>query len=1296
MKKSVYVTAFLAVMLSFGMLMGGGCTVATSSDSGESVPDAPAPDVPAPEGPASGKNETEPVAPAVIVEEETPSAARTFVFGTAAGSGNATRVDSDAAYSDSVGYGFDGTVTVGENTVTGSNFQFCAKVNNGNYKVTVVTSATTVLSEVLPESITYTDASGNTAVYKCPHITGIERGVTANTASTFSVAVCDGVMNLKFIGENVSVSSVLYEPIFLTARAKPYLIAIGDSTAYINDSKKKQCAWGPCIAKKYVQLPSEIDGFVNCALGGADAITIYNGGVHKGTKWGITEALLNVRPGDYVTVNIGINNNQKFDLAGQKDIVSDSRNAQLPVFEKYAVEGILQRGGIPVIATITPYGDEGLFYAADTKVPADTYAGGKLYKAGATVPAGTWHNSRHDNQFNKNLLTIADIYGIQVIDLGMYGEQFLTENKVTTADIKTTWYSDNNHYQRAFGEVLANYITKSVVEMMNCTYVNPYSEELLAANAVAASADEGGAGGNSGSTVQPAAERTVPKGFTEIFKEDYSSATAETCGWNGFLGKHDVARGKINVTDGYVTLSGSEDKSANGVFFASYAGGKSSLPTVADGKDFYVSFDIQFCNGNKSSSTFVLSNAAGSGLDLGKSPQWGNVNLANCLLLLRQTAANGDTWKVFDSDAITVKLNLMSWYTFAVSRIDSATHLVITERDSGKIVIDDYVENSATTKGGFGEIQLATGVVKDKTSFCFDSFILGEGSNNGKVPGMKTVSHSVTFDANGGIITASTKKQTVTITKFEDEEITEAELTKPLTSAEVLGLQRASYDFVGWATSASATTATYTDGQSVAITSDMTLYAVWEYDDMTALLDIASVNTGTASSFSKQIQIDTQDAAVRDGIVNADYDVDETALQAKLDEFDAENDVQPYIIARAKTKTDASGAVTQKWVLIYGAAAGSKSGQTLYIPAGYNANNSFDVINYALSQLPAKRSEKYKLLIDSDVYSGESSNAKNSFPQATAYIYAIDVPSYTILDFNGHALVGNNSNPGGVVPLSMARAKCISVRNLTIKGVGRYGIWCQACDNVVFDTINMELTNCGVGLRIADRLVDEWSYNVYVDNIKATGGKDNIVETNYVDGIYVGTIEATDVPDCALLFNRTTNGIVGTVRGTRCSPRSSNGVYAAFRCANYVGPNIHVHNVIANSCGRGFFSVSANHDITIDYLESNDSYKQAALIQDTQNLVIKSGKLTATKRGQGGPAIEFGKDSKGGPLTVMNNVIKNVTISGYDKIVTCSSSDYLTFINCNAGKDISLGGTHSKVVASEAALAANTTADSVA
>ena len=73
--------------------------------------------------------------------------------------------------------------------------------------------------------------------------------------------------------------------------------------------------------------------------------------------------------------------------------------------------------------------------------------------------------------------------------------------------------------------------------------------------------------------------------------------------------------------------------------------------------------------------------------------------------------------------------------------------------------------------------------------------------------------YTVSFNANGGTGTVASP-----ITKVVGQS-----LTLPTNT-----LKRTDYKFLGWATSASATTPEYTDGEAITVMEDMTLYAVWE------------------------------------------------------------------------------------------------------------------------------------------------------------------------------------------------------------------------------------------------------------------------------------------------------------------------------------------------------------------------------------------------------------------------------------------------------------------------------------
>ena len=399
--------------------------------------------------------------------------------------------------------------------------------------------------------------------------------------------------------------------------------------------------------------------------------------------------------------------------------------------------------------------------------------------------------------------------------------------------------------------------------------------------------------------------------------------------------------------------------------------------------------------------------------------------------------------------------------------------------------------------------------------------------------------------------------------------------------------------------------------------------------------------------------------AVR-AMIGSDGNVNVTALQESLDSFDNENTLEPYIIA-----INEGNEKIQKWTLKFGKGSEREVGSVLK----QGISNGFDALNIAIKTLPENRREKLKILVDSDLYSDEDFTSDgSSIISSISNLYSIEAESYTILDFAGHTLYSQTKDGNKIVPISITNKKFVSVRNLTIKGHARYAIWCQGCDNVVFDSINLELDgksdSKNLGLRIAEK-GSTWGTNIYIDNIFAKGCYGHAVETMKVDGIFIGTITATDCNSCGLLLNATTNAVVGTVNGTRCSPRAPKGVYAALRTANFVGPDVYIHKINAVECGRGYFSVSANYGITIDEFNAENCYAQAALIQDSQGIIIKSGTIKAGSN-SGEVAFCLTNGSYGGTLANMNNTFCNLVIEGYKKcfVETPGRSDYNTFIGC--------------------------------
>jgi hypothetical protein len=252
-------------------------------------------------------------------------------------------------------------------------------------------------------------------------------------------------------------------------------------------------------------------------------------------------------------------------------------------------------------------------------------------------------------------------------------------------------------------------------------------------------------------------------------------------------------------------------------------------------------------------------------------------------------------------------------------------------------------------------------------------------------------------------------------------------------------------------------------------------------------------------------------------------------------------------------------------------------------------------------------------------------NSGDSGP-GTGNIYAINLKSNITLDFHGNTV--NCNGDEYIVPVLCDNSSNVAVINLTVTGGPRYGLWFRSCNGITFQSITMNL-NWGLGIRVDDSKGD-WSRNLTADDINITGAGNHAFETYGVDGIDIGTVNATDVAYCGLLLNNSRNATVDRVNGVRCNP---GGGYAAFRCANNNGPNVRVNYVYARECGRGFFSVSGSTDCTINSVDIANCTDIGIWIQDSTNTHVNSG--TVSNNANGCWAITG--DSSGSSVSVTCN-----------------------------------------------------------
>ncbi|HEX8330144.1 MAG TPA: right-handed parallel beta-helix repeat-containing protein [Hymenobacter sp.] len=295
----------------------------------------------------------------------------------------------------------------------------------------------------------------------------------------------------------------------------------------------------------------------------------------------------------------------------------------------------------------------------------------------------------------------------------------------------------------------------------------------------------------------------------------------------------------------------------------------------------------------------------------------------------------------------------------------------------------------------------------------------------------------------------------------------------------------------------------------------------------------------------------------------------------------------------------------------------------------YTGPDMITAIQTAANNLTAGRTTKETVNIR---------NSGDTGPDA-GVIKAVNIPSYTILNFNGTTMNVNDSGEPLIVPIQGERRTDIEIRNLRVTGNPRYGIWLKSCTNMVLSQITMNFSNGGrLGIRVDDSKGD-WSRNLNLDNANVTGTTDNAVETYGVDGFTIGTVTTNSTGACGLLLNKSKNGTVGTVNATRAN---YGGGYAAFRVANSCGPNITVNRVTARECGRGFFSVSGSNGVTVNYVDIIGSSSHGILIEDSQSINVKDGTISNC----GAEGVRITSRSTTEFIPSQQNTVQSLQVSG--------------------------------------------------
>lgn len=166
---------------------------------------------------------------------------------------------------------------------------------------------------------------------------------------TFTVAAIDDSMQLIFVGDAELLDVVVVQEEKKEPGEKRTIFVIGDSLVQTYNSKNyPMTGWGQRLNEFFTE-----DIIVsNHALGGRSTMNFIKQGR-------LNAVLTQVRPGDYVFVTFG--HNDAGSVAGRGCTVEKYQK----YLEDWYIEGVRQRGGIPVMVTL---GNQNIFAAKDGKI----------------------------------------------------------------------------------------------------------------------------------------------------------------------------------------------------------------------------------------------------------------------------------------------------------------------------------------------------------------------------------------------------------------------------------------------------------------------------------------------------------------------------------------------------------------------------------------------------------------------------------------------------------------------------------------------------------------------------------------------------------------------------------------------------------------------------------------------------------------------------------------------------------------------------------------------------------------
>lgn len=263
------------------------------------------------------------------------------------------------------------------------------------------------------------------------------------------------------------------------------------------------------------------------------------------------------------------------------------------------------------------------------------------------------------------------------------------------------------------------------------------------------------------------------------------------------------------------------------------------------------------------------------------------------------------------------------------------------------------------------------------------------------------------------------------------------------------------------------------------------------------------------------------------------------------------------------------------------------------------------------------------------VYTGSSlTSACNTcvshMSSGTIFVYnsgtlsgSINIGSNMKVDAQSHTITSNGTT--GIVRAT--NKSSVGGNNIIMAGSDWFGMYFSTCNGQSFSGTR---GGTGISFRIDD-CKGGLGYNFTLDSPSLTSGGDNGVETYGISTVRWGTVTATDRGACGLLLNYSTGSSGTAVNGTRCC---YGGGYASFRTAN-TNNSATLGSVYAQSCGRGYFSVTSSGGCTVSSVNINNTSSHGVWLQTTKNTHVNGGTVT-----NGHPCSSISTDLGGNSVSV--------------------------------------------------------------